>query len=108
LSNGGVVSVNGAVVTVPLTNVANAQTIRIKLNNVSDGTNRNNVSVPMGVLLGDVNATRLVDGTDVSLVQGHTGKTAKSTNFRFDVDASGLIDGNDVSLVKSKLGTRLP
>jgi hypothetical protein len=45
----------------------------------------------MGVLVGDVNATRLVDGTDVSLVQQHTGKTANSTNFRFDVDASGLM-----------------
>jgi hypothetical protein len=108
VSNGGVVSVNGAAVTVPLTSVADAQTIRIRLNNVSDGTNRNNVSIPMGVLVGDVNATRLVDGNDVSLVHGHTGQTAKSTTFRFDVNASGLIDGNDVSLVQSKLGTRLP
>jgi len=108
LSNGGVVSVNGAVVTVPLTNVANAQTIRIRLNNVSDGTNRSNVSIPMGVLVGDVNATRMVDGNDVSLVQRHMGKTANGTNFRFDVDASGLIDGNDVSLVQSQVGTSLP
>jgi hypothetical protein len=107
-SNGGIVSVNGAVVTVPLTNVANAQTVTIRLNNVSDGTYRNNVSVPMGVLVGDVNATRLVDGTDVSLVQQHTGKTANSTNFRFDVDASGLIDANDVSQVQSHIGTSLP
>jgi hypothetical protein len=35
------------------------------------------------------------------------GKTANSTNFRFDVDASGLIDGNDVSLVQSHIGTSL-
>ena len=54
-----------------------------------------------------VNATRLVDGTDVSLVQQHIGKTANSTNFRFDVDASGFIDANDVSLVQSHIGTSL-
>ena len=51
-SNGGVVSVNGAIVTVPLTNVANAQRITLTLFSASDGANTNNVSVPMGILLG--------------------------------------------------------
>src|SRR4029077_7160642 len=43
-------SVNGAVVTVNLTKVTNAQTITISLTNVSDGTNSGNVGVTMGVL----------------------------------------------------------
>jgi hypothetical protein len=38
-SNGGVVSVNGTVVTVPLTNVANAQRITLTLFSASDGAN---------------------------------------------------------------------
>ena len=43
---------SGNVVTIPLTNVANAQTINVTLNNVNGSTN---VTIPMGVLIGDVN-----------------------------------------------------
>ena len=39
LANGGIVSVSGPVVTVPLTNVTNAQRIEIKLTSVTDGIN---------------------------------------------------------------------
>jgi len=65
------------------------------------------VSIPMAVLLGDVNLTRSVDGNDVSAVQGHTRQTVDSSNFRFDVNATGGIDGNDVSLTQSATRTSL-
>jgi hypothetical protein len=66
------------------------------------------LSPQMGLLIGDVNATGLVDGNDVSAVQAHTRQTANSTNFRADVNATGSIDGNDVSLTQSKTRTSLP
>ena len=56
----------------------------------------------MDVLAGDVNATGVVDGNDVSGVQGQTRNTIDTTNFKFDVDLSGLIDGNDVSFTQSQ------
>jgi hypothetical protein len=62
----------------------------------------------MGLLIGDVNASKLVDGNDVSAVQSHTRQSVNNTNFRYDVNASGLIDGNDVSLTQGQTRTSLP
>jgi hypothetical protein len=100
LSSGNQVFVN-------LTGVTNAQRIEITLV-VNDGTNTSAVVVSMGVLLGDVNASRLVDGNDVSAVQSHTRQSVNNTNFRYDVNASGLIDGNDVSITQGQTRTSLP
>ena len=100
---------SGSQVIVNLTGVANAQTITITLSGVNDGTNVGNVSIPMGVLLGDVNATRGVDGNDVSAVQSHTRQPVNSDAMaRFDVNVTGGIDGNDVSLTQSHTRTSLP
>jgi len=101
-------SVSGSKVTVDLTGVSNAQTIRITLSGVSDGTNTNDVSGPMGVLLGDTNRTRAVNSKDVTLTQSKVGQTVDGTNFREDVTVDGSIDSNDVNLVQSKVGTKLP
>jgi hypothetical protein len=107
-ANSATTSTSGNEVTVNCTGVPNAQTTTITLLGVTTGGAPTNISVPMGVLLGDVNATRLVDGNDVSAVQGQTRQTANDTNFRLDVNTTGLIDGNDVSLVQSKTRTSLP
>jgi hypothetical protein len=101
-------SINGSVVTISLTGVSNAQTLTINLIGVSDGTHSGNVSIPMGVLLGDVNANGLVDGNDVSAVQGQTRQPVTATNFREDVNANGIIDGNDVSITQGQTRTSLP
>ena len=101
-------TVNGAVVTVNLTKVTNAQTITITLSNVSDGTNVGNVSLPMAVLLGDTNADRFCDAVDVSQTKSQSGNAVTNANFREDVNVDGFIDAVDTSLVKSKSGTALP
>ncbi|MGI9087735.1 MAG: hypothetical protein ACR2HH_08370 [Chthoniobacterales bacterium] len=100
-------SASGSQVTVTCTGIANSQTIAVSLSGVSDGTNSGNVSVPMGLLLGDVDASRVVDGNDVSNVQGHTRETPNSSNFRADVDTSGLVDGNDVSITQGQTRSAL-
>jgi hypothetical protein len=101
-------SINGSVVTINLTGVSNAQTLSINLIGVSDGTHSGNVSIPMGVLLADVNANGLVDGNDVSAVQGQTRAPVTATNFREDVNANGIIDGNDVAITQGQTRTSLP
>jgi hypothetical protein len=95
---------------VNLTGVVNAQVITVSLTNVTDsaGNFSSAVSAQMGVLLGDVNASGLVDGNDVSAVQSRTRQSVNSTNFRYDVNASGLIDGNDVSITQGHTRTSLP
>jgi hypothetical protein len=65
------VFVSGNTVTVPLTNVANAQTINVTLysvNGVSD------VVIPMSVLAGDVNGNGVVNSTDVLLTKSRIGQ----------------------------------
>ena len=99
------VNVNGSVVTVNLTGIANEQTITITLVNVNGV---GNVSVPMGVLLGDTTANRFVNSGDVSQTQSQSGQPLTGSNFREDVTANGFINSADVSLVQSKSGTSLP
>jgi hypothetical protein len=62
----------------------------------------------MGVLLGDVNASRRVDAADVSLVRQQTLQTVTTSNFREDINASGRIDAADVSIARQQTLTSLP
>jgi hypothetical protein len=95
---------------VNLTGVANAQTITVGLTNVSDsaGDFSSAVSAQMGVLLGDVNASRRVDAADVSSVRQQTLQALTPSNFRNDINASGRIDAADVSLARQQTLTSLP
>ena len=105
VSDGGGVTIAGNVVTIPLTNVANAQTINVTLNNVNGSTN---LTIPMRVLIGDVNGNGVVNASDVALTKSRVGQLVDPTTFRSDVNANGGINATDVSLVKSLVGTGLP
>jgi hypothetical protein len=108
IANGNAVTVNGSVVTVPLTNVANAQRLSITIFGVSDGTNSGNVVVPMNVLLGDTNENATVNSTDVSQTKSFSGQAPNVSNFRSDVTVNDLINSTDVASVKNSSGTALP
>ncbi len=108
VSNGGMVTVTGNSVTVPLTNVANAQTINVTLNGVTDGVGYGNIVVPMSVLLGDVNANGAVNASDVAVAKAQAGQGVTFANFRSDVTVNGSINAADAALVKSAAGTGLP
>ena len=64
-----------------LTTVSNAQTLTINLLGVAGGGNSGNVSIPMSVLLGDVNANRTVSNADVASIQAKVGATVVGTRF---------------------------
>ena len=68
VSNGGMVTVAGNVVTVPLTNVADQQTINVTLNGVNSASDETtvNIVIPMSRLLGDTNGNGAVNASDVS------------------------------------------
>jgi len=92
-----------------LTSVPNAQFIAVSLNNVIDSQNNvGAVSAPMGVLLGDVNASGRVDAADVSSVRQQTLQPITTSNFRDDINASGRIDAADVSIARQQTLTALP
>jgi len=105
VSNGGAVSISGSEVTIPLTNVSNAQTINVTLFGVNGG---GNVVIPMRVLSGDVNADGRVNASDIALTKSRSGQLIDQTNFRADVNANGSINATDACIVKSQSGTGLP
>ena len=107
LANGGAVSVSGSVVTVPLTNVTNAQFIRIKLTSVTDGVNTGSVVIPMGILIGDTTGNGSVNASDVGQTKLRSGQAISTSNFRSDVTANASINATDVGAVKLKSGTAL-
>ena len=104
----GSFSVNGSQVTVNLTGVANAQTITISLDNVSDGTNMGCAAIRMSLLLADTIANGSVNSGDVSQTRSRVGQTIDASNFRSDVNASGTISATDVSIVQANVGMGLP
>jgi hypothetical protein len=107
-SNGGAVTVAGSVVTIPLTNIANAQRINVTLRGVGDGAGSGDVVIPMGILLGDTSGNGAVTSTDVTQTKAQSGQPVSAGNFRSDVSANGAISATDVTTVKLRSGTALP
>ena len=108
VSNGGVVTVSGSTVTIPLTNLANAQTIELTLFGVTVGGTSGNVTVPMSILIGDINGNGAVNATDVAQTKSQSGQLLTATNFKSDVNATGNIDATDIAIVKLHVGTARP
>jgi hypothetical protein len=104
-SNGGMVAVSGNTVTIPLTNITNAQVKNVRLYSVNGG---GDLIIPLGVVVGDLNASHGVNATDVSTAKLRVGQAVDATNFRADVLANGAINATDVSSVKLRSGTAIP
>ena len=97
-------------VTVPLTDVANAQHVVVNLDGVHDASPAIlfNMSARMDVLIGDTTGNGIVNSSDISQTQSQSGQPVTSFNFREDVTVNGLINSSDISTVQSKSGTALP
>jgi hypothetical protein len=107
----GNVTVSGSTVTVPLTNIANAQTINLQINGVNGaGANApaTNFTIPMSILIGDTNANATVNAADVAQTKGRLGQAVDATNFRSDVNANGTLNAADAAIIKQNSGTSLP
>ena len=94
--------------TINLGGVTNAQRIMVTLQGASDGANMGDITVPMGILLGDTSGNGSVSSTDVSQTKGQSGQAVTNANFREDVVVTGSINATDVSSVKGQSGTSLP
>ncbi|MFL6596288.1 MAG: dockerin type I repeat-containing protein, partial [Chthoniobacterales bacterium] len=94
-------------VVVDLTGVTNQQRVVVMLSNVQDtsGNTFDPISVPMDVLLGDVNADRAVNSADATVARNASGQLANSANFRSDVNLDGVINSADATLVRNASGS---
>jgi hypothetical protein len=93
---------------VDLTGVTTAQTITVTLTGVSSGAGGGNVAVSMGVLVGDSNASGVVNSGDSLQTRGRSGQAADATNFRSDVNGDGFLNSGDTIAVRARSGTSLP
>jgi hypothetical protein len=103
-------SVQGGNYVVNLSGITNAQKIVVTLTNVTDsaGNTLPSLNVVMGVLIGDVNASKRTDAGDVTQVRNRTVSVPDATTFRFDVNNSGRIDAGDVTTTRNATVTVLP
>lgn len=99
---------SGAVVTISLAAVADQQTLMITLTGVTDGVNTGNVTIPMGILLGDTNGDRFVNTGDSQQTRNRSGLAADATNFRSDVNTDGVINSGDSTIIRGNSGHFLP
>jgi hypothetical protein len=100
-------------ITVPLTDVTNAQHLVVTLNGVQNaaGAILNNLVARIDVLLADVNGSGRVDSNDVFLIRQQTLQPlppAGTADFRRDVDVTNRIDSNDVFVARQQNLTGLP
>jgi hypothetical protein len=96
--------------TINLTGVTNAQHLGVTLFNVQDTTGlaSPSITIPMDVLIGDVNAASGVTGSDVNGCKAQVGIDLSAATFGNDVNVTGFVSGSDVNLIKAQVGTTLP
>ena len=96
-------------VTVDLANVTNAQRITVTLSSVTDCSGvTGNVSVQMGVLVGDTNGDGFVNAGDAVQTRNRSGQATDATNFRSDLSTDGFVNSGDATIVRARSGTSLP
>ena len=98
--------------TVNLTGVTDVQKITVKLQGVTDTSVPSqtlpDTFVSMNMLIGDTNANKTVNGSDIAQTKGQLGATVTAANFREDVSGDGTVSSSDVALVKSHNGASVP
>jgi hypothetical protein len=99
---------NGTVVTVDLANVTDAQTLTVRLAEVSNGSSTGNVDVRMSVLIGDANGDGTVNTGDALQTRNRSGQPTDGTNFRSDFNADGFVNSGDVLIVRGRSGNSVP
>ena len=85
--------------------------INVRINGVNSAGSdapATDINIPMGFLIGDVNANRAVNAADIALAKSQTGQAVTAANFRADVNVNGSINAGDIALAKQYTGTSLP
>lgn len=108
-ASAGTPTFSGNEMSIPLSGVANQQTVTVTANNVmsSGGGVLASASVDVGFLIGDTTNDGTVNSADIGQTKSQSGNPVTGSNFRQDVTNDGTINSADISLVKSKSGTAL-
>lgn len=98
-------------VTVPLTDVANAQKLQLNFSNIraADSGVLVNAVVTCGYLIGDADGDGYVTSADAVLERNNSGLQAgqPGCDFRADVNADGYVTSADAVIVRNYSGTQI-
>lgn len=75
---------------------------------MSDGTNKTDAAIPMGVLLADSNGDGFVNSGDAQQTRNRSGQITDAINFRSDYNLDGTINSGDTIVVRSRSGDFIP
>ncbi|MDQ6656240.1 MAG: dockerin type I domain-containing protein, partial [Verrucomicrobiota bacterium] len=95
-------------VVINLTGVMSQQYVTVTLLCANNGTNSGNVSVTMGVLVGDATGDGFVNAADSAYTRNRSGQPVDATNFRADYNLDGNVNAADSAIVRSRSGDSLP
>ncbi|MDQ6655915.1 MAG: dockerin type I repeat-containing protein, partial [Verrucomicrobiota bacterium] len=101
---------SGNLMTVNVTGVSDAQTIAVKLSNVTDEFSQTlpDTNVSVSFLLGDTNGDGVVNVGDAIQTRNRSGQAVDNTNFRSDVNTDGFVNTGDSTVVRSHSGDFIP
>ena len=101
---------SGNTMTVNVTGVSDVQKLTVTLSRVTDGFAQvlPDTPVSMNMLIGDTNANKTVNASDVAQTKAQSGLPVTAANFRTDVNASGAISASDIAQVKANAGHTVP
>jgi len=93
-------------VEVTLAGVDDNRRVTVQLTGVNGSAT---ASASIGFLVGDINGSGRVTGTDISAVKARSGAVLSAgNNFLFDLNLNGTISITDVSAAKARAGRVLP
>ena len=103
-------SFNGNTMTVNLTGVADVQPLAVTLSNVTDNSAQvlPDTPVPVNMLIGDTNANKTVNASDIGQIKTQSGLSVTAANFREDVIPNGTINASDIGQGKASAGHSVP
>ncbi len=95
---------------IDVSGVADAQTLKLTMNDVIDSDENYSlrVDVQVAVLAGDVGGNGSVSASDIAQTKAVAGQAIMGSNFRADLNANGSINSSDVGAVKANAGAVLP
>ena len=105
-ATGGTPTFSGNEMIVPLSGVANAQIVILRLENIN-GDDQLHGDVSFGFLIGDADSNRTVDNTDIKALEAAYAHPVDSSNFRADFHPDGRINREDRSELRAHLRTSL-
>lgn len=99
------------ILTINLANVSDQQTIKITIHSLRhegpNGPSQNDLSVAMGILVGDVDGSGSITTSDTASITGQLGNVVNANNFRNDVNADGTITSSDKTLARNRANNTL-